>query len=316
MTVAAGLEYGAITGNEVYNCTGSYTVSGHPDPIHCANIYGHGPLTVSQSIEQSCNVAMMEMVMSIGMDDFMQTLENCNIGLKTNIDLQGESRTDTLVFDPEKMVPTDLAIASFGQGYNVTMIQLATAFSSLINGGNYYQPQVVTKIVSENGSTLENIEPRILKQTISEATSKKIIEYCDATVAVGLGQKARPAGYTMGGKTGTAEKYPRGTGNYVVSFIGYAPAVNPEVLIYVVIDEPNVEQQDKSAYAMEISKKIMGEILQYLNIFQTEELTEDELAALEAQQETEENPEGNLEEENSEEGNSEETNQEETIVEQ
>lgn len=270
MTVATGLEYGKLTGNECYACSGSYEVSGHPDPIHCVNVNGHGELTLSQSIEQSCNVALMNMVMDIGKDIFMTGLGNYHIGLRTNIDLQGEARTDSLVFNINTMVPTDLAIASFGQGYNTTMIQMATAFSSLINGGYYYEPHVVTKILSDNGTTLANVEPRILKQTISEETSKMIIEYCDATVAYGTGATALPTGYTMGGKTGTAEKYPRGTENYVVSFMGYAPAENPEVLIYVVVDEPNVVEQARSSYAMEIAKKIMTEVLPYMSIFPTE----------------------------------------------
>ncbi len=276
MTVAIGLEYGKLTGNEVYNCTGSYTVSGHPDPISCVNVYGHGELTISQSIEQSCNVALMYMVMAEGTDVFMEGLDNFNIGLKTNIDLQGEARTDSLVFDADTMVPTDLAIASFGQGYNTTMIQMAAAFSSLINGGYYYEPHVVTKIINDSGSTLENIEPRLLKQTISAETSTQIIEYCDATVAQGTGAAACPEGYTMGGKTGTAEKYPRGTGDYVVSFMGYAPAENPEVLIYVVIDEPNVADQPHSTYAMEVCNKIMTEVLPYLNVFPEEVEVEEE----------------------------------------
>lgn len=276
MTVATGLEYGRMTGNEWYTCNGNYEVSGHPDPIHCVNTFGHGDLNVSQSIEQSCNVALMNMVASIGKDTFMTGLENYHIGLRTNIDLQGEARTDSLVFDVNTMVPTDLAIASFGQGYNTTMIQMATAFSSLINGGYYYEPHVVTKIISDNGSTLENIEPRILKQTISAETSEMIIEYCDATVAYGTGAAALPTGYTMGGKTGTAETYPRGTENYVVSFMGYAPAEEPEVLIYVVVDKPNVADQARSSYAMEIAKNIMTEVLPYMSIFPTVTLPSEE----------------------------------------
>ncbi|MFI3201004.1 MAG: penicillin-binding protein 2 [Eubacteriales bacterium] len=271
MTVATGLEYGRLLGNECYTCYGSYEVSGHPDPIHCANRYGHGELTFSQAIEQSCNVALMNMGMSIGIDTFMKGLDNYHIGLKTNIDLVGEERTDTVVFDVNTMVPTDLAIASFGQGYNTTMIQMATIFSSLINGGYYYEPHVVSKIMSDSGTTLANVEPRILKQTVSAETSAKIIEYCDATVLYGTGAAALPeGGYTMGGKTGTAETLPRGTEDYVVSFIGYAPAENPEVLIYVVVDRPNVADQARSSYAMEIAKNIMTEVLPYMSIFPTE----------------------------------------------
>lgn len=281
-TVASGLETGALTGNETYNCRGSLEVGDHT--IHCHNRLGDGILTVKQAIEKSCNVALMEMSFAIGTDTFMKYQKIFNFGLKTNIDLAGEARTDSLVFDKDKMVPTDLAVSSFGQGYSVTMIQQATAFSSLINGGYYYQPHVISKIISDDGATVQNIEPRVLKQTISSTTSDIIVDYCNGVVTEGTGTTARPAGYTMGGKTGTAEKFPRNHGNYVVSFMGYVPADDPQVLIYVVIDEPNVALQDNARYATLMTKAIMTEVLPYMNIFQTEELTEKELKELEEQE--------------------------------
>ena len=167
----------------------------------------------------------------------------------------------------------------------MTMIQQATAFSSLINGGYYYAPHVVNKILAPDGSTVKNIEPRILKQSISESTSDIIKDYCNGVVTEGTGVTARPAGYTMGGKTGTAEKVPRGTGNYVVSFMGYVPAEDPQVLIYVVIDEPNVAAQDNARYATVLTRDIMTEVLPYLNIYQTEELTEDEIEEMKQKEE-------------------------------
>ena len=135
---------------------------------------------------------------------------------------------------------------------------------------HYYEPHAVKKIISPEGATIENIEPRILKQTVSRTTSEKIIQYCDAVVSEGTGKSARPAGYAIGGKTGTAEKYPRGTGNYVVSFMGYAPATNPEILIYVVIDEPNVVDQPHASYATKLTRQILTEVLPYMGIFMTE----------------------------------------------
>lgn len=280
-TIAAGLEHGKLTGNESYDCPGYMEIKGHPKPIRCNNRYGHGVLDVSGAFEKSCNVALMKMAFSIGKEDFMKEMKDLNFGLKTNVDLAGEARTETLIANVENMVPTDLAVYSFGQSYNTTMVQMASAFSSLINGGKYYEPHMVSKIVSSNGATIENIEPRVLKQTVSASTSQKIIEYCDAVVAEGTGKSARPAGYTMGGKTGTAEKVPRDKKNYVVSFMGYAPAKNPEVLIYVVIDEPNVDDQPHATYATEIVRNIMTEVLPYMNIFMTEELSEEEKAELE-----------------------------------
>ena len=278
-TMAAGLEDGSLTGDESYVCNGVMEVGDHQ--IHCNNRLGHGELTFSGALEQSCNVALMKMGSKIGKSEFMKYNQIFNFGLKTNIDLTGEALTNSLVFDVNTMTPTDLAIASFGQGFNVTMIQMITGFCSLINGGYYYQPHLVTQILDSSGAVYETIEPRILKQTISEETSDKIKELCVNVVSEGTGKSARPAGYMIGGKTGTAEKYPRGTGNYVVSFMGFAPAEDPELVIYTVIDEPNVASQASARYATLLTRDILTEVLPYLNVFMTEELSEDEMAELE-----------------------------------
>ncbi len=274
LTIATGLEYGSLLGNETFYCGGSLEVSGHT--IHCNKLSGHGTLTVAGALEQSCNVALMQMAAIIGKEDFMKQQAEFNIGLKTNIDLSGEARTDTLVYDVEDMVASDLAIASFGQGFNVTMIQMASAFSSVINGGYYFEPHVVSRIETNEGTIVENIEPRVLRQVLSEETSEQMRTYLNGVVTNGTGASARPAGYTMGGKTGTAEKAQRDHENYVVSFIGYVPADDPQVVIYVVIDEPNVADQPHSGYAMALVRKIMTEALPYLGLYQTESLSEKE----------------------------------------
>lgn len=281
-TMAAGLEEGILTGNESFNCQGVKEIGGHQ--IHCNNRLGHGILDFSGALEQSCNCAFMDIGAKIGKTVFMKYNRLYNFGLKTNIDLTGEALTNTLVFDPETMVPSDLAISSFGQGFNVTMIQMVTGFCSLINGGYYYQPHVVTRIVNDDGATIKTIEPRILKQTISEETSAKIVEMCNNVVSKGTGKSARPAGYRIGGKTGTAEKYPRKRGNYVVSFMGFAPADDPQIVIYTVIDEPNVPSQASARYATILTKDILTEVLPYMHVFMTEELTEEEKAALDEAQ--------------------------------
>lgn len=231
---------------------------------------------------RSCNVVLMNIAFSMGSDKWVKYNREYNFGLKTNIDLAGEVNAASLVFD-ESMGQTDLAIASFGQGFNVTMVQMASGFSALINGGYYYQPRMVSKILNSEGATIRDIDARVLKQVISGTTSDKIREMCNTVVSGGdlaTGRTARPAGYTMGGKTGTAEKYPRKRGNYVVSFMGYVPADDPQVLIYVVIDEPNVPLQDNARYATLLTKDIMTEVLPYMNIFMTEELSEEEAAEL------------------------------------
>ncbi|MGN0245822.1 MAG: penicillin-binding transpeptidase domain-containing protein [Lachnospiraceae bacterium] len=274
LTISAGLDAGVLTGNESYNCGGVLEVGGHK--IHCHKRIGHGTLTLSGALEQSCNVALMQIGSSMGSGTLAEYLSNFNIGLKTNIDLAGEARTDTLVFDPDNMGSADLAISTFGQGYNVTMIQMASAFCSVVNGGYYYQPHVVKEIRNADGSVAEKITPRVLKQTISESTSDKMKGYLFNVCDIGTGKTAVPAGYLIGGKTGTAEMYPRGTGNYVVSFIGFAPVDDPQVVVYVVIDRPNVDHQPHSTFAQEICKNIMTELLPYMQIFRTEEITEEE----------------------------------------
>lgn len=281
-TVAAALDTGVITGNEIYTCNGSLNVGGHN--ISCHNTYGDGPLTVGQSIERSCNVAMMKINEAMGIGRFVDYQRILNFGLKTNIDLYGESRTDQLIYKKENMRSADLATNSFGQGFNATMIQMMAGFCSLINGGNYYEPHMVSKIISPSGATVRNIEPRLLKQTVSASTSEKIKEYCNLVVTGehGTGKTARPAGYMIGGKTGTAETLPRDNGEYVVSFMGYAPADDPEIAIYVVVDRPNVQYQDDAKFATRIVRKILTEVLPYLGLFMTEELSEEEQAELEA----------------------------------
>ena len=282
-TVATGLETGAITGNEVYECNGKLHIGGHD--IHCHIRSGDGAVSVQDSIAWSCNVAMMKMGQAIGKTNFAKFQQAFNFGLKTNVDLAGEARTVNLVYD-ENMGDADLATNTFGQNFNVTMIQMITGFCSLINGGNYYEPHLVNKITNANGAVIENIEPRVLKQTVSESTSEKIRQYCRAVVmeeggSRRTGKTARPAGYAIGGKTGTAQTQPRGNGEYVVSFIGYAPADDPQIAIYVVVDRPNVAKQDDAKLATTICRNVLTEVLPYLNIYMTEELSEKEIKELE-----------------------------------
>ncbi|MCR5398939.1 MAG: penicillin-binding protein 2 [Lachnospiraceae bacterium] len=280
-TVAAGLESGRMTGNEYYTCNGQLHVGDHDIKCHNYKLGGDGTLSVQEAVEKSCNVALMLMGRQIGKTTFLEYQEKFNFGLKTNIDLYGESRTNTLVFNEKNMGETELATSTFGQGYNVTMIQMITAFASLVNGGYYYEPHVVKRITAPDGSTVKNISPRVLKQTVSAATSAKIVQYCNGVVVNGTGKTARPAGYAIGGKTGTAETIPRDKRNYVVSFMGYAPADNPQIAIYVVVDRPNAVYQDDAKYATRIVRSILTEVLPYMNIYMTEELSEKELAELE-----------------------------------
>ncbi|MBO5246198.1 MAG: penicillin-binding protein 2 [Eubacterium sp.] len=275
-TVACGLETGILTGNESYECDGKEEISGHS--IHCVNRNGHGTETLRTALMDSCNDALMQMSYRIGVDNFCNYQNLFGFGLRTNIDLPAEARTDSLLHKAEDMKVVDLATNSFGQNFNVTMIQMAGAFCSLVNDGKYYQPHMVSKILDENENIIRTIEPVLIKQTVSEATSAQIRSYLYDTVSEGTGRYAKVAGYSMGGKTGTAQKSVGGTkdeNNYLVSFIGFLPADEPELLIYVVIDEPNVEDQAHSTFAQNLAREILEESLPYLNIYQDEVVSED-----------------------------------------
>lgn len=302
-TVAAAIESGSIRGDETYLCEGKLHVGDHD--IKCHQTFGDGRISVQEGIERSCNVVLMEVAFALGKERFVDYQHLFGFGLKTNIDLAGEARTDSMVFNKTNIGPTDLATNSFGQSFNVTMIQMITGFCSLINGGYYYEPHVVSRITTADGATIENVEPRVLKQTVSNSTSDTIKEFCNTVVTGehGTGHTARPAGYIIGGKTGTAETLPRGNREYVVSFLGYAPADEPQIAIYVVVDRPNVPQQDDAKYATRILRKILTEVLPYLNIFMTEELSDKEREELEQLQIQIRTPEGVKEQELDEEGN-------------
>lgn len=271
LTVATGLETGTLSGNEVYLCDGLENISG--SEVHCVSRAGHGEETVEKALMDSCNDALMQMSYSIGVENFTNYQSIFGFGQKTNIDLPGEERG--LLFAPEKMQTLDLATNSFGQNFNCTMIQLASAFSSLINGGKYYQPHMVKKILDSDGNTIETIKPVVLKETVSEETSELVKSYLYSTVSEGTGKTAKVDGYSMGGKTGTAQKQPRANKTYLVSFIGYVPQENPQLVIYVIVDEPNAEEQAHSTYAQEIAKEILTDILPYMNIYPDEELTQE-----------------------------------------
>ena len=268
-TIAAGLETGILTGDETYYCGGVLHVGDHD--IHCSNRDGHGTQTLKQALENSCNVALMEIGEALGAEEFCRYQELFGFGEYTGIDLPGEGETSGLLYTPENMDAASLATNAFGQNFNETMTQLAASFCSLINGGNYYEPHVVKQIQDENGNVTENIDPVLVKKTISEETSEVIKDYMLGVVQEGTGSSAAVEGYDIGGKTGTAEKLPRGNGKYLVSFIGYAPQENPEVVVYVVVDEPNVAAQASSSYATELASGIMSEIFPYLGITKSSE---------------------------------------------
>ena len=270
-TVACGLETGTLNTDMTFVCDGFERISG--STIKCVNRSGHGTETVEASLMDSCNDALMQMSYLIGVENFAEYQSIFGMGQRTGIDLPGEASASTLIYTAENMKSIDLATNSFGQNYNATMIQIASAFSSLVNGGTYYRPYLVSKVLDANGNTVSITEPTVLKQTVSEKTSDILRSYMYSTVTSGTGSTAKVDGYSLGGKTGTAEKSPRGKRNYLVSFIGFAPYENPELVIYCTIDEPNTPDQPHSYYAQNIVREVLEEVLPYMNIYPDEELT-------------------------------------------
>lgn len=262
-TVAAAMDEGTINVNSSYNCSGKMQVSNYE--IGCANRVAHGVVTPKTALMQSCNVALMNIAAGLGRTQFHRYVDLYGFGKTTGIDLYGEERG--IIHTEENLNTVELATSSFGQTQNVTMIQMLSAFCSLINGGNYYQPHVVKEIVNEQGGVVENIEGRVLRKTITPETSSFIREALLDTVVAGTAKDAAVAGYEIGGKTGTAEKRPLADKNYIVSFIGFAPADNPQVAIYVLIDQPHVEDQAHSTYATKFASEIMKEVFPFLGLY-------------------------------------------------
>lgn len=265
-TISGAIEDGALKGDETFFCGGNLKVA--DTTINCHNHSGHRQVNIEQSLMQSCNVALMQIAETEGRKTFAKYQEVFGFGKTTHVDLAGEAAG--LVYPEEKLNPVELATSSFGQGLTVTMMQIGTAFCSVINGGNYYEPHMVKQIVDENGGIINNIEPTILRKTISSETSEFMRNALFEVVSNGTARKAQVAGYTIGGKTGTAEKLPRGNGKYLLSFIGFAPVENPQVVVYVTVDEPNVEDQASSGLGTIIAQSILQELLPYMNIYQSD----------------------------------------------
>lgn len=276
-TVATGLETGTLTGNESYYCDGHEVIYEGQPAVNCVNRSGHGMETFQETLMNSCNDALMQMSYAIGAENFTKYQQIFGFGQRTNVDLPGEPRTDSLIYSLDNMSKLSLATNAFGQNFNTTMIQLTTAYCSLVNGGRLYQPRLVKRITDEKGNTITEIEPTLLRQTISEETSEKLRQYMYATVTGGTAMTAKVDGYSMGGKTGTAQKIgadgKRDRENYLVSFIGFAPVENPQLVIYCVVDEPNALEQYHSTFAQNIVREILEEVLPYMNIYRDEEIS-------------------------------------------
>ncbi len=262
-TVAAALDEGIISDSSTFTCGGVTTVA--DTEIHCSNRSGHGTLTLRQALMESCNMALISIGTRLGRAKFSKYNKLYGFGQRTGIDLPGE--TSGQIHTKSELNSVELATSSFGQTQTVTMVQMLSGFCSLVNGGDYYLPHVVKEIRNSEGDVLETVDPVVVKKTTTEDTSAKLRSYLESTVEEGTASPAQVKGYTIGGKTGTAEKRPVSAKNYLVSFIGCVPADDPEVAIYVVIDQPHVSDQAHSTYATEFASKIMKKVLPFLGLY-------------------------------------------------
>lgn len=263
LVVASALEGGIIQKDAMFTCDGGWSYGENEDEYIRCNGF-HGDQTLDMVIANSCNDAMMQIGAMMGGEKFLKSQSVMNFGSKTGIDLPGES--SGVLHTKDSLGSVELATDSFGQGFMVTMIQEIAAISSVINGGSYYQPHLVSKILDSNGTVVKDIAPVLMRQTVSPETSASVREQMRATVEVGTGKYSKVQGYSSGGKSGTAEKFPRDQGNYLVSFVVFAPVEDPEIVVYVVIDEAHTENQESSKLSQYIAQGILSEALPYLNI--------------------------------------------------
>lgn len=274
--VAAALDSGSITTDFGVQCIGYLQPVQEEDPIGCTNV--HGDETLGDVIKNSCNPGMMTIGMQMGYENFCRYQEIFGFGKRTGIDLPNEN--SGLLLNENNMGIMELCTYSFGQGFTATMIQELAAFCAVVNGGYYYKPHVVKQVLDSDGGVAQNIDPLLISQPVSTKTSYILREYLESVVTEGTATEAAIAGYRIGGKTGTAEKIPRGNGKYVISYIAAVPIDDPQVVIYTVIDEPNIYDQEDGSYTKQLARDILVEILPYMGIYPTEEITDAERESL------------------------------------
>ena len=281
--VAAALDSGSVTEDFGMTCIGYLQPLTNEDPIACTGV--HGEESLKDIIRNSCNPGMMTIGFQMGIDTFCKYQDIFGFGKRTGIDLPNENAG--YLYNTNTMGIMELATCSFGQGFTATMIQELQAFCADINGGYLYKPHVVKQVLDSDGGVVKNIDPLLMAQPVSSKTSSLIREYLEAVVTDGTATSAAIPGYRIGGKTGTAEKLPRGDGRYIISFICAVPIDDPQVVVYTVIDEPNIENQEDGSYTKDLARNILTEILPYLGIYPTEEITEEERQSLGIQVEKE-----------------------------
>ena len=267
ITLATALEENLVDlEEEHFYDGGAVTVGGAT--IHCWKHGGHGDQTFLQVVENSCNPGFVDLGLRIGKETLFNYIDNFGFGEVTGIDLNGEA--SGIIFDIDKIGDLELATTSFGQGVSVTPIQQVTAVSAAINGGTLYTPYIVKSLNEpETNSIIVNNEPNVVRKVISENTSAKVRYALESVVANGTGRNAYIANYRVGGKTGTAQKVQDGkylVGNYITSFMGFLPADDPEVVVYVAIDNAKGVTQYGGTIAAPIAKNVLNAAISALEI--------------------------------------------------
>jgi len=265
ITVASALEEAVVSRHSTFTCPGYYTVDGvdiqcHVFPDH------HGTPDLKGAVVKSCNPALMQISERMGKALLSRYQEFWGFGAKTGIDLPYEEAG--LLIDKDVMTNVDAATNAFGQNMNVTIVQMAAAYCSLINGGTYYQPYVVKQILNADGEIVKNVEPTVVKQTVSKTTSDFLKGamrdvLLDSRYWYERSENGDFEEYPIGGKTGTAEKYPRGNGKYIVSLASFEPYDDPNLFIMIVIDEPDVEDQSSGGHTTLFANKLWHDVIEY-----------------------------------------------------
>lgn len=232
LVLAAALEEGVVDENSTFYCPGHYEVAS--EVIHCSKRSGHGHQTLAQAVQNSCNPAFIMIGQKLGLEKFYDYFEAFGMKEATGVDLPGEERG--LDWGRENMSIVDLAVASFGQRFTATPMQMVTAFSAVINGGNLYQPYVVQRVTDASGTVVQDTKPTLIRQVVSQRTSDRCRAILESVVSEGTGKNAYQAGYRIGGKTGSSETTEKG--RTIVSFIGFAPADDPQVIVLLAYDKP------------------------------------------------------------------------------
>ncbi len=266
ITAAAGLEEGVVDLEDHFNCPGFRIVEDRK--IRCHKTGGHGSETFLQGMMNSCNPVLIDVGQRLGVDNYYKYFEQFGLMGKTGIDLPGEA--STIMHKKENMGAVELATVSFGQSFQVTPVQLAATVSSIINGGIRVTPHLGVKAVSADGTVIREFEYPQGERILSEETSARMRYILEQVVAGGSGKNAAVAGYRIGGKTATSEKLPRSLKKYISSFIGFAPADDPQVLALITIDEPEGVYYGGTIAAPVIAD-VFKNILPYLGIPEAEE---------------------------------------------